>query len=240
MNDQSQELSPHSPSNPSNCLDVLYFDNHLLVVNKPAGLLTQPNGTSEKSLEDYCKEWLKCRLEKPGNVFLEAVHRLDRPVSGVVVFAKTSKALSRLNQFQREHNFQKIYRVIVEGSCSSQGVLENYLIHQNHFAKIVEEPTVTEKDAKYCRLDYRLIQKNERISLLEIELKTGRYHQIRAQLAHVGWPVLGDRKYGSTLFELLQNSEQIALHHQTLTILHPIHQQKIECKTLFTLEEQFF
>lgn len=223
---------------------IIYLDNHILVVNKSAGLLTQPSGTSEDSLENQCKQWLKQHFAKPGNVFLEAVHRLDRGVSGLVVFAKTSKALSRLNESQRSHHFQKTYRAIVEGSCPSKGILENYLVHDDYSARVVEthEKKPIEKDAKYCRLDYRLIQKSDRFNLLEIELKTGRYHQIRAQLAHAGWPVLGDQKYGSSFSNMFLQKDfhQIALHHFSLVLVHPITKEKMEWSAPFSLESHFF
>ncbi len=198
-------------------LEVLYEDNHIIVVNKPAGLLTQPSGTDQPSLEALVKAWIKEKYQKPGNVFLEAVHRLDKAVSGVVLFAKTSKALSRLNASMRSKETKKIYLAHVEGALSkSEGVLENYLIHDEYHATVVDANT---KDAKLARLHYRVIGRDKDLSLVEIVLETGRYHQIRAQFAALGCPIVGDVKYGS---KTPWKKEAIALHHQSLQIPHPI------------------
>ncbi len=192
--------------------DVLYEDNHLLIVNKPAGLLTQPSGTEQQSLESICKQWLKQKYAKPGNVFLEAAHRLDKPVSGIVVFAKTSKALSRLHTTLRGKEAVKIYWALVDPLPKQpEGTLEHFLEHGDYQARVV--PHKTEK-AKLARLHYRFIEKNK----LEITLETGRYHQIRAQLSAIGSPIIGDTRYGSS-----QNLPGgiIALHHRRLEIRHP-------------------
>lgn len=198
-------------------IEVLYEDNHLLILNKPAGLLTQPSGTDQGSLEKQAKDWIQKKYKKPGNVFLEAVHRLDKPVSGIVVFAKTSKALSRLNASIRAKQTQKIYWSLVEGDLPSQeGVLEHYLIHDDHCARVVSKQ---DKNAKLCRLHYRLKEKKHSFTLIEIELETGRYHQIRLQLSHIGCPIIGDKKYKSShLFK----ENAIALHHRQLIIDHPV------------------
>lgn len=193
--------------------EVLYEDNHLFVANKPADLLTQPSGTELPSLEAACKAWLKERHQKPGNVFLEAVHRLDRPVSGVVLFAKTSKALSRLQESMREKQTKKIYTAIAERKpAENAGVLEHYLAHDDFRAKIA-------KDGKLARLSYRVVKSSGKYPVLEIELETGRYHQIRAQLSAVGCPILGDIKYGAVEHWAYPG---IALHHRFLQIPHPI------------------
>lgn len=195
---------------------ILYEDNHLLVVSKPAGILTQPSGTQQKNLEDICKAWIKETYQKPGNVFLEAVHRLDKPVSGIVVFARTSKALSRLNAFMRAQKFNKIYCAVVTGVIDpSDGVLEHYLLHDEYQSIVAAANT---PQAKSCRLSYRLLKNNEQHSLLEVTLETGRYHQIRAQLAAAGYAIVGDVKYKSREFYI---PEAIALHHSALTFPHP-------------------
>lgn len=195
--------------------DILYYDNHLLVANKAAGMLTQPNESSDVSLEALCKAWIKDHFQKPGNVFLQAVHRLDRPVSGIVVFARTSKALSRLNLSMRESRFQKEYIAWVEGIFKEkEGELEHYLLHEEHFAKIVSKECLA---SKKCLLKYCVQGEMDRCSLLKISLLTGRYHQIRAQLAAIGHPILGDQKYGSSL-----SCPNLFLHHFSCLFPHPI------------------
>jgi 23S rRNA pseudouridine1911/1915/1917 synthase len=198
-------------------VEVIYEDNHLLVVNKPAGILTQPSGTDQISLEQMAKNWLKEKYSKPGNVFLEAVHRLDKPVSGIVVFGKTSKALSRLNAFIRLKDTKKIYIAGVEGiPKEKKGLLENYLIHDEFCAQIVSS---THPQGKLARLSFQIMETKENSSLLEIELETGRYHQIRVQLAGIGCPIWGDKRYGS---HRNFNVDTIALHHASLWLPHPI------------------
>lgn len=197
-------------------LEILFVDNHLLVVNKPAGLLTQPSGTEQESLEHLAKEWIKTTYQKPGNVFLHTVHRLDKPVSGVVVFARTSKALSRLNESIREKQAKKIYYALVEGKpLANEGTLEHYIIHDDFQAKIVSP---NYPSAKLARLHYRVIKQQGPYTLLEVELETGRYHQIRLQLAAMDCPIIGDKKYGSS--QLLDGN--IALHHARLQLTHPV------------------
>jgi 23S rRNA pseudouridine1911/1915/1917 synthase len=197
-------------------LEILYEDNHLLAVNKPAGLLTQPSGTDQDSLETQCKAWIKEKYKKPGNVFLEAVHRLDKPVSGVVLFAKTSKALSRLNASMRSKAIKKTYYAYVEKlPPRSEETLEHFLIHDDYQARIAPE-------GKLSRLHYRTLRKNGSHAVLEIELETGRYHQIRAQLAAIGCPIAGDYKYGA---QEAYPYEGIGLHNQRMEITHPITNQ---------------
>ncbi|MBM4152943.1 MAG: RNA pseudouridine synthase [Kiritimatiellaceae bacterium] len=198
-------------------LDVLHHDNHLLAVNKPSGLLTQPSGTDKDNLEDRSKAWIKEVKNKPGNVFLHAVHRLDQVVSGVVLFACTDKALSRLNADMREHKFTKIYHAVVSGTPpQTEGTLRHFLIHDDYRAEVAK---AGDRDARECRLDYRTIRSVRNQTLLEIQLHTGRYHQIRAQLAAVGCPIIGDEKYGS---RIKMPHGDIALHHARLTVSHPV------------------
>jgi 23S rRNA pseudouridine1911/1915/1917 synthase len=197
----------------------LFEDNHLLVLNKPAGLLTQPSGTNQESLEEQAKAWLKSVYHKPGRVFLESVHRLDKPVSGVVVFCKTSKALSRLHAEMRAKRIRKLYWAWVEGSPSPiEGVIEHTIHHDEFHAQIVltEHPK-----GKVARLLYRTLKYQQGRTLLEIELDTGRYHQIRVQLAAIGHPIWGDAKYGS---KHIYMPGAIALHHRRLQLIHPITQ----------------
>lgn len=199
-------------------MQPLFEDNHLLVLNKPAGLLTQPSGTHQDSLETLAKAWLKQKYAKPGNVFLEAVHRLDKPASGVVVFAKTSKALSRLNQSIRDKDAEKTYYALVEGCPKElEGTLEHFLVHDHFQASIVAR---AHPNAKAARLHYRVVEKRKGETLLSINLETGRYHQIRAQLSAIGCPIVGDRKYGSK--RALVEKDVICLHHIRLSIAHPV------------------
>jgi 23S rRNA pseudouridine1911/1915/1917 synthase len=202
--------------------DVLYHDNHLLAANKPAGLLTQPSGTDKDNLEDRAKAYLKEIKGKPGNVFLHAVHRLDRGVSGVVLFACTDKALSRLNADMRSHQFTKIYHAVISGDPPQhQGSLRHLLTHDDFCAKIAGEG---DPRAKECLLHYKVLNKTNNQSVLEIQLHTGRYHQIRAQLAAIGCPILGDGKYGSNI---KLPGGAIALHHARLTVIHPVTKKEV-------------
>lgn len=198
-------------------IDVLFEDNHLLVVNKPSGLPTQSSDVHEVSLEILAKSWLKEKYQKPGNVFLGVVHRLDLPVSGIVLFAKTSKALSRLNALIREKQSKKIYTALVEGKTpAEEGTLEHYLKHEEYFASVSNSK---DPQAKLARLHYKVVRSYRSFSLLEIVLETGRYHQIRAQFAAVGCPIVGDLKYGS---RHKSPNGLIALHHSHLEIVHPV------------------
>ncbi len=200
---------------------IIYEDNHLLVLDKPAGLLTQPSGTDFKSLEAEGKQWLKETYKKQGNVFLEAIHRLDQAASGIVVFAKTSKALSRLMEAIRQRKAKKFYYAQVEKPPpDSQGRLVHYLIHCNRRADIVGKD---DPEGKRASLFYRVIQEGEK-PVLDIELETGRYHQIRCQLSAIGSPILGDFKYGA---QIPYSHKGIALHHCRMVIPHPITQKDL-------------
>ncbi|MFI0434904.1 MAG: RluA family pseudouridine synthase [Parachlamydiaceae bacterium] len=197
----------------------IFEDNHLLILNKPAGLLTQPSGTEQQSLEEQAKAWIKAVYHKPGNVFLGAVHRLDKPVSGVVLFGKTSKALSRLNATMRAKQTRKIYWAWIEGSLGpDEGKLEHFLVHDDFSSRVVD---ATHPDGKFASLSYKVLKREKKATLVEIELDTGRYHQIRVQFAALGHPVRGDRKYGSHQEHL---PGAIALHHRALHFFHPINQ----------------
>ncbi|MBA3958279.1 MAG: RNA pseudouridine synthase [Parachlamydiaceae bacterium] len=198
-------------------VSILFEDNHQVVVNKPAGLLTQPSGTNQDSLEAQVKQWIKEHYNKPGNVFLEAVHRIDKPVSGIVLFARTSKGLSRLQESMREKKSKKIYLALIEGVLGNpNGTLEHYLVHDDFQARIAPK---TDSAAKLARLHYRVLKQAGQCCLVEIELETGRYHQIRVQFAAIGHPIRGDVKYGSRFAE---SEEHIFLHHSRLQIPHPI------------------
>lgn len=200
---------------------VLYEDNHCLVVNKPPRLLTVGDQTQDQNLLDLAKEYLKQKYGKPGDVFLGVVHRLDRPVSGVVLFARTSKAASRLAEQFRTHTMRKVYWACVSGAVQKpEGILEDWLLkdREDNFTTVVPAGT---PDAKPCRLTYRQLLGRTNSTLLEILPETGRSHQIRVQLAARGWSIHGDRKYGSRQ----PGGGNIALHAVQLTFQHPtLHQ----------------
>ncbi len=178
-------------------LKVLYEDNHLIAVFKPAGVLVQGDDTGDKCLMDDVKEYLKVKYNKPGQVFLGLLHRLDRPVSGVVLFAKTSKGASRLSDQIRAHKVKKVYQAIVEGQLIDQkGTLINWLIKDENKNK-VELFDYDTAGSLYAELDYKVLKTDGKNSLVEINLKTGRPHQIRAQMAYIGHPIVGDIKYGA-------------------------------------------
>ncbi len=203
-------------------MDILLLDNHLLAAEKPGGLLTQPSGTAGDSLEGQAKEFLRQRFSKPGAVFLHAVHRLDRPASGIVLFARTSKALSRLNQASRQGEFGKIYLARVEGRpVRDCAVLEDWLLQAEFCSRVVAPGTAK---ARLSRLKYSLLRADRDSSLLEIALETGRYHQIRVQLAQLGHPVLGDYRYGA---RQSWRPEMIALQHYQFSFRHPISREEI-------------
>lgn len=198
-------------------IEILYEDNHLIAVEKPAGLLTQPTNLQNESLETLVKAWIKEKYQKPGNVFLGIIHRLDKPVSGIVLFAKTSKALSRMNTSMRSREMQKTYSALVEGRPPKEkDTLEHFLIHDEHFAQISQ---ANAPEAKLARLHYEVLHRKGNTTLLKINLETGRYHQIRAQCAAIGCPIVGDLKYGS---HNPLPGKIIALHHNLLQFKHPI------------------
>ena len=206
-------------------MTILYEDNHLVIVNKQAGEIVQGDKTGDTPLSDIVKDWLKEKYNKPGNVYLGVVHRLDRPVSGVVLFAKTSKALPRLNKMFAEHNkVNKTYWAIVQNRPQEpQGTLTHWLTRQekNNTARAYDREVPGSKKAV---LDYELIASGDRYHLLEIHLHTGRHHQIRCQLAKIGCPIKGDLKYGAPR----SNPDgSISLHARTLTLEHPVNHESI-------------
>lgn len=177
---------------------VLYEDNHLIAVEKPAGMLVQGDETGDICLIDMVKQYLKEKYNKPGQVFLGLLHRLDRPVSGVILFAKTSKGASRLSEQFRLHQTKKIYQALVEGvPKKSQSILIHYVKKDPAKNKVTVYSNPT-GDAQYAELSYVVLKSNEKNALLEIQLKTGRPHQIRAQLSTIGCPIVGDLKYGAS------------------------------------------
>ena len=204
---------------------ILYEDNHLIVVNKLPSEIVQGDKTGDKCLLDDVKEYIKEKYEKPGNVFAGLVHRIDRPVSGAVVFAKTSKALSRMTVKVKDRDFRKTYLALVKNHPPKQAdVLEDFIVKNEKMNKSFIVPEGT-KEAKLARLSYRVVGKSETFYLLEIELFTGRHHQIRCQLAHIGCPIKGDLKYG---FARSNADGSICLHARQISFIHPVSKTQIE------------
>jgi len=206
-------------------MTVLYEDNHIIVVNKSASEIVQGDKTGDVPLSDMVKAYLKNKYQKPGNVFVGVTHRLDRPVSGLVVFAKTSKALSRLNEMFRVGQVQKTYWAIVKNEPKqSEAELVHWLVRNEKQNKsYAYEHEV--KDAKKAVLRYRMIGRSDNYSLLEVELMTGRHHQIRCQLSKMGCPIKGDLKYGSPR----SNPDgSICLHARRISFVHPVSKELIE------------
>lgn len=198
---------------------ILYEDNHLLVINKRAGELVQGDRTSDSPLIDTLKEFIKVRDDKPGNVFLGLIHRLDRPTSGVLVFAKTSKALRRMNEMFKTREVKKKYWAIVEGSPKLEiQRLEHYLRKnsKNNKVTVFTKPT---SEAKLAILEYKLIGELDNYTLLEVDLFTGRSHQIRSQLSFIGHPIKGDLKYGA---KRSNPDGSISLHAREISFQHPV------------------
>lgn len=201
----------------SAALEILFEDNHCLAVNKPPRLLTMGDATGERTLLDLAKDYVKRKYDKPGAVFLGVVHRLDRPVSGVVLFARTSKAAARLSEQFRNRTVEKVYRAIVEGVPPERdAVLQDWLWKEpgRNVTQVVREGT---PGAQQAALAVKRLRTTAGRSLVEIRPVTGRSHQIRVQLAHRGWPILGDAKYGSPI----RLDGTIALHAASLTVRHP-------------------
>jgi 23S rRNA pseudouridine1911/1915/1917 synthase len=195
---------------------VFFEDNHLLVVYKPAGLLSQGDETGAANLLDLCKAWIQERHHKPGRVFLGLVHRLDRPVAGVMVFARTSKAAARLSDQIRNRRMRKVYLAVVQGHPPSvEGRLVHFLERRERAVRIVPHPTPLGREA---RLVYRVLETAAGRSLVEIELETGRKHQIRLQLSHAGCPIVGDVRYGAAS---ALPSRPIALFARQIAVVHP-------------------
>ena len=206
-------------------MKVVYEDNHLILVNKRPSEIVQGDKTGDEPLSDTLKRYLKEKYAKPGNVFLGVTHRLDRPVSGLVVFAKTSKALSRLNEMFRAGEVKKTYWAIVK-NCPPQeeGELVHYLVRNERQNKSYAYDKEV-KGAKKAVLHYRLIGRSDNYYLLEVDLKTGRHHQIRCQLAKMGCPIKGDLKYG---FPRSNPDGSICLHARCVRFVHPVSKEQVE------------
>lgn len=201
---------------------VIYEDNHLIAVVKPPGLATMGLPAGRETLLTQTKDYIKRKYNKPGEVYLGVVSRLDVPVSGIVLFARTSKSAARLNDQFREHSVDKIYAALVEGSIfPPQAECTDYLCEDKRHRKVL---LTNDAGGKECRLRYRKRKQVNRCSLIEIYLETGRKHQIRMQLSGRGFPILGDIKYGAKM----PFSDGIALHAWKLTFLHPTTKERIE------------
>lgn len=210
-------------------LNVLYEDNHVIVVEKPVNIPSQGDKTGDVDMLSIVKHYLKEKYQKPGEVYLGLIHRLDRPVGGVMVFAKTSKAAARLSEQVRTKQFEKQYLVVVDGKMQQEkGILEDYLLknERNNISKVVKEGT---KNAKLASLDYEVLKYAEdiQLSVVKVNLHTGRHHQIRVQFASRGHSLYADQKYGTR-----GRGKQIALWAYKLSFYHPITKQKLTFQVL--------
>ncbi|RMH71666.1 MAG: RluA family pseudouridine synthase [Gemmatimonadetes bacterium] len=201
-------------------IDVIYLDNHLLVLRKPAGMLVQGDSTGDPSLLEWGRQFLKVQFDKPGNVFLALVHRLDRPTSGVVVFGRTSKAAARLSEQFRQRQIRKIYWALVEGKTPEEGHLRDRVARYGVRSQVVQG-----NRGKIAELHYRRLRYAAGISWVEIEMATGRHHQIRVQFQHAGYPLVGDLRYGAT--RRLSTPKALALHARSITLTHPTRQEQM-------------
>jgi len=207
-----------------NNLQVLFEDNHLLIVNKRAGDIVQGDKTGDKPLSEVVKEYIKSKYQKPGNVFLGVVHRLDRPTTGIVIFARTSKALERLNKMFREKEVSKTYWALVKGLPSPK---KNSLVHflkknpKNNKSSAFKRQI---SESKIAKLQYNTLKILDNYSLLEVNLETGRHHQIRCQLSTIGHPIKGDLKYG---FNRSNKDGSIHLHARKIKFTHPVNKDII-------------
>ncbi|MEB3800258.1 RNA pseudouridine synthase [Flavobacterium columnare] len=207
-----------------NNLVVLYEDNHLIVVNKRVGDIVQGDKTGDKPLSDVIKEYLKEKYNKPGEVFLGVVHRLDRPTTGIVLFAKTSKALSRLNDLFKNRETQKTYWAVVKKKPPQKEATLVHYLKRNPKKNTSKAHLKEVPDSKKAILDYKIIKELNNYFVLEINLHTGRHHQIRSQLSAIGCPIKGDLKYG---FERSNIDGGIHLHARNLQLVHPVSKEII-------------
>ena len=203
-------------------LEVLYEDNHIIAINKKSGDIVQADKTGDAPLSDFVKAYIKKKYNKPGEVFLGTIHRLDRPTSGVVLYARTSKALSRMNEQFREKQVQKTYWAVVDSApANDSGTLENYLLKNQ---KQNKSYVTKGSDGKHAILDFKILKKLDNFFHLEIKPKTGRHHQIRVQLAHIGCIIKGDLKYGA---KRSNKDASIHLLAQKLEFIHPVKKESI-------------
>lgn len=206
-------------------MEIVYEDNHIIIVNKKAGEIVQGDKTGDIPLSELVKAYIKEKYAKPGNVFCGVVHRIDRPVSGLVIFARTSKALERLNKMLRDGEIHKTYWAMVEGRPElAEATLENYLKSDGRINKtFISKPE--DSEAKKSILKYKTIANGDRYSILEVNLLTGRKHQIRAQLSNIGHPIKGDLKYGA---RRSNRDGGISLQAHRISFTHPVSKQPID------------
>ena len=207
---------------------VLYEDNHLIAVNKPGGWLVHGDETKDTPLSEFVKAWIKVKHKKPGNVFLGVIHRIDRPVSGAIIFAKTSKGLTRMNEVFKKRAIKKTYLAITEKTPHElKGTLTHYIKKdpKKNMSNVINKMGKNNKSYKEAKLDYNVIGRLAGHFLMEINLLTGRSHQIRAQLGHMGCPIKGDLKYG---FTSANPDATIHLHSKSLEFEHPIKKELIK------------
>ena len=210
-------------NHPVATLSVLHEDNHVIVIDKPPGMLSQADMSGDLDVLTVVKQLIKQRDAKPGNVYLGLVHRLDRPVAGVMIIAKTSKAAGRLSSQFRSREAKKKYRAVVEGCPDSDN---GRLVHMLLKDRVTRVTRVVEQGGKEARLSYRVIETRGSSSLVEVDLETGLSHQIRVQLSHIGHPIIGDRKYGSSR-DLPGGPGVIALFSRSITFAHPTKKEPV-------------
>lgn len=204
-----------------NNLNVLYEDNHIIVVEKKPNILCQSDYTKDLDLLTMVKKYVKEKYNKPGNVYIGLVHRLDRPVGGIMVFARTSKAASRLSKMIQNHEITKEYLLVCHGNLNNSGIMENYI------EKIDNKSIITTKGkGKYAKLEYKLLQTKNNLNLVKVNLITGRHHQIRLQFSHRNNPLYGDQLYG------MQDKKQIALYAYHLSFKHPVKDELMDFKII--------
>lgn len=209
-------------------LKVIYEDNHLLVVSKPVNMPVQADASKDLDLLTQSKAYIKEAYHKPGDVYLGLVHRLDRPTGGALVFARTSKAASRLSKELRNNHFERGYLAVIHGHLENEhGTLKNYLYKdkQKNIVSVMPEQT---PQAKYAQLDYQVVAETDAFSLVRVQLKTGRSHQIRVQFSHLGHPLYGDQKYGQNIN---QPGQQLALWDNHLAFHHPTLKKRMAFNT---------
>ena len=207
-------------------IKIIFEDNHLLVVEKPVNILSQGDDTNDKDMVNLLKQYVKEKYNKPGNVYVGLVHRLDRPVGGIMVFAKTSKAAKRLNEQIKNHEFKKTYLAVLDGTLKNKNdKLVNYLYKDEKLKKsmVVDKSHLK---AKLSELNYEVIGYNDDKTIVKINLITGRHHQIRVQFSNIGYPLVGDQLYGK------ENKKQIMLYAYKLEFIHPTTKEKMTYQIL--------
>ncbi len=206
-------------------MKVIYEDNHVIVVHKPQNVPSQADSSKDEDIFSMTKQYIKEKYDKPGNVYLGLLHRLDRPVSGLMVFAKTSKAAARLSKDFASGNVLKKYYAVVKGKgLKDEDTLVDYLVKgDDQYSRVTDQ-----KEGKYAKLSYKVLNRLDDLSLVDIELETGRHHQIRVQFSSRGFPIYGDQRYGE------QNKEQIALLAYRLSFVHPVSKKSLDFEYIET------